>query len=79
MDITPGCVVISRAGHDKGTVYLVVASEGSRMLLVNGDTRKKDNPKKKNSRHLAYLGKLEIADAKILEDHMLRKQLSSWR
>ena len=79
MDITTGCVVISRAGHDKGVVYLVVDVKGSKLLLANCDTRKITNPKSKNIKHLAYLGKLDIANATNLEDHMLRKQLNSWR
>lgn len=79
MDITTGCVVVSRAGHDKGNVYLVIDVKGSKLLLANGDTRKISNPKSKNIKHLAYLGKLDIASAKEMEDHMLRKQLNSWR
>ena len=79
MEITSGCVVRSRAGHDKGRVYAVVAVENGFASVADGGLRKLARPKRKNVRHLAYLGKLETADANIPEDHVLRKLLSSWR
>lgn len=79
MEITSGCVVRSRAGHDKGRVYAVVAVKGNLAELADGGLRKTARPKRKNLRHLEYLGKLETADANIPEDHILRKLLSSWR
>ncbi|MBQ3895032.1 MAG: KOW domain-containing RNA-binding protein [Clostridia bacterium] len=79
MEIEPGCVVRSRAGHDKGRVYAVIAVENGVASVVDGELRKTAKPKRKNVRHLAYLGKLDTADAKNAEDHVLRKLLSSWR
>ncbi len=79
MEITPGCVVQSRAGHDRGRIYAVVEMKGSAAAVCDGIYRKSGNPKKKNVRHLAYLGKLDTADAKSLENHVLKKLLSSWR
>ena len=79
MEITSGCVVRSRSGHDKGRDYAVVAVKGTLAELADGGLRKTARPKRKNLRHLEYLGKLETADANIPEDHILRKLLSSWR
>lgn len=79
MEITPGSVVVSRAGHDKGRIYAVVAISGGMAELADGRTRKSDCPKRKSVRHISYLGKLETADARSLEDHILRELLRSWR
>lgn len=79
MEITSGCVVRSRAGHDKGRVYAVLEVNGGFARLADGGLRKIASPKRKNVKHLAYLGKIDTAPAVSAEDHVLRKQLSSWR
>lgn len=51
--ITPGRVVISRAGRDAGQCYVVVALlSDSRVALADGVRRRMANPKRKNIRHL---------------------------
>lgn len=47
-----GRLVISKAGHDKGSVYLVTACEGSFCYLADGRLRPASSPKKKNRKHL---------------------------
>lgn len=52
-DITVGQVVKSRAGRDKGRIFLVYKIIDDQFLLVvDGDLRKLDNPKKKKLKHL---------------------------
>ena len=52
-DITVGQVVKSRAGRDKGRIFLVVDKiDDQFVLVVDGDIRKLDNPKKKKLKHL---------------------------
>ena len=52
-DITVGQVVKSRAGRDKGNIFLVWSIlDDSHVLIVDGDIRKLDNPKKKKVKHL---------------------------
>ncbi len=51
--ITPGRVVISRAGRDAGQCYVVVALlSDSRVALADGVGRRMANPKRKNIKHL---------------------------
>ena len=45
-----GQFVISKAGHDKGTVYVIVAEEGEFVYLTDGRLKKPDKPKKKRPR-----------------------------
>ena len=50
--IEKGDLVLSRAGRDKGEIFLVVKTESDYALIVNGRTRKVLAPKKKNKKHL---------------------------
>ena len=43
-----GNVAISKAGHDKGSRYLIIKIEKDFAYLVDGKLRKLDKPKKKN-------------------------------
>ena len=47
-----GQYVISKAGHDKGTIYLIVAEEGDRVFLADGRSKTVSAPKKKSRKHL---------------------------
>ena len=49
---------VSLAGHDKDSVYAVVAEEGSMVLLADGRTRTLEKPKKKNQKHIRRIGNL---------------------
>lgn len=40
-------LAVSLAGHDKDSVYAVVAEEGSMVLLADGRTRTLEKPKKR--------------------------------
>ena len=43
---------ISKAGHDKGQMYVILKEEGEYLYLVDGKTRGVDNPKKKKKKHV---------------------------
>ncbi len=47
-----GRFVTSKAGHDKDTLYVVVAEEGDFVYLSDGSLKKPDNPKKKRRKHI---------------------------
>ena len=52
-DIAKGQVVKSRAGRDKGKIFLVIdIIDGENVFIVDGNLRKLDNPKKKKIKHL---------------------------
>lgn len=52
-DIAIGQVVKSRAGRDKGRVFLILdIIDHQNVLIVDGDLRKLDNPKQKKLKHL---------------------------
>lgn len=47
-----GKLAFSKAGHDKGKLYLVIREEGNQVWLSDGRVRGVRNPKKKNKRHI---------------------------
>jgi len=60
-----GELVCSLSGRDKGRYYLVLAVEhDSFVRLVDGVTRRVDNPKRKNWKHILNTGQIawEIAE-----------------
>ena len=54
MDYT-GRPVLSLAGHDKGTLLCVVATEGEMLLLADGRRRKVQTPKRKQLKHIVFI------------------------
>ena len=47
-----GQFVFSKAGHDKGTLYVVTGLEGDFAYLCDGRLKTLDSPKKKRLKHL---------------------------
>ena len=51
-----GRLAFSKAGHDKGRLYLIIRQEGERVWLADGRTRGVLSPKKKNRKHIQPAG-----------------------
>lgn len=75
-------LAISRAGHDKDTVYVVINSDDTYVWLVDGKRRTLENPKKKKQMHVQMIKHLP---AEVLEqmqsmtlDAHVRKVLKSY-
>jgi uncharacterized protein with ACT and thioredoxin-like domain len=45
----------SRAGHDKGKFYLIIAEEGADVWVADGKSKTVARPKRKNKKHLQVL------------------------
>lgn len=54
----PGQLVQSKAGHDQGRIYLILAVDGNFAACIDGDYRPVDRPKRKRVSHLRRLGAL---------------------
>ncbi|MDR3564674.1 MAG: KOW domain-containing RNA-binding protein [Negativicutes bacterium] len=83
--ISLGQLVRSKAGRDRGQVYLVVGfAEISLLLLANGRDRKVTKPKKKNIRHISVLKSIDkgvaakIACDQAATDEEIRHAISAW-
>ncbi|HBN85646.1 MAG TPA: RNA-binding protein [Clostridiales bacterium] len=57
MDFQPGDAVLSKAGRDKGKVFVILAvREPDYIALADGDLRKIENPKLKKVKHVRHTG-----------------------
>lgn len=76
MDVKPGAVVISSAGHDSGRPMLVVGADGGFVFVADGKERKLNSPKKKNIKHVRVtLSSIELEG---LTDKRLRQTLGAF-
>ncbi len=50
-----GRFAISKAGHDKGTFYVIVAQEGDFVRLSDGCKKTPQEPKKKRLKHVQLM------------------------
>ncbi len=77
-------LVLAAAGHDRGTLYLVLKEDGGSVLLADGKRRKLARPKRKNRKHVIFLpeGLSEAMSGKLhepLTDAALRRVLAEAR
>ena len=47
-----GQFAVSKAGHDKGSLYVIVAQAGEFVFLCDGKTKTPEKPKKKKLKHI---------------------------
>lgn len=74
MDIRPGSLVVSTAGHDKGDLLLVVRLDESAVWVCDGRQRPLEKPKKKNPKHLKPTS-LTVSEEETQFNRRLRKAL----
>lgn len=53
--IVPGMFARSKAGHDKGSLYLIVKAEPEYVYLADGRRRPLSKPKKKKWKHIQII------------------------
>ena len=84
-EIIRGSVVLSKKGRDKSRVFVVLYTlDADFVLIVDGDLRKVDHPKKKKRLHLSSLPIMlpeltELADQGRLKDSDVRNALAKVR
>lgn len=50
-----GMLAKSKAGHDKGHVYIIMKEEDAYVYLVDGSIRPLDRPKRKKKKHVQII------------------------
>ena len=85
-EIAVGQVVMSKAGRDKGRIFLVhEIIDREYVFIIDGDLRKLDNPKRKKIKHLiiykTILSELEdkIENNIKINDAYIRKLLEAFK
>ncbi|MCI8408643.1 MAG: hypothetical protein HFJ09_05150 [Lachnospiraceae bacterium] len=64
-DYKKGHLVVSMAGHDKGTFYIINNIQGEYAFLVDGKYKTLEKPKKKKLKHIQFV--IDLCDK--LEDN----------
>ena len=63
-----GKLAVSRSGHDKGHIYVIVREEEGTVFLSDGKLKLIEKPKKKNKKHIQIIKDLPPSIEKILND-----------
>jgi len=73
IDFQTGQVVISKAGRDKGDVFIVIGVDMDFLQLVDGKGRPYANPKKKKKKHVQPTKTVDTSIKKALSAQVLLK------
>lgn len=55
-----GLFAISKAGHDKGNIYVIVREDDEYVYVADGVSKTLEKPKKKNKKHIQIIKKKAI-------------------
>ncbi len=85
-DIIIGQVVKSKAGRDKGRIFLVLdIIDAQYVSIVDGISRKLDNPKRKKIKHLSIYNTIlddfieKVEDNMMINDAYIRELLEPFK
>ncbi len=51
-------LAVSRAGHDKDSIYVIIKEEADMVYLADGKLKPLEKPKRKNRKHIQVIEKL---------------------
>ena len=79
LEPSPYDVVVSRAGHDRGKLFMVVGAREGRILLCDGKNRRLANPKCKSPKHVRVAARCseEPASDKVIRATLARTALDA--
>lgn len=62
MQLKPGMLVKSKAGHDKDRIYVIIRVEDEYVYVADGDLRPLRRMKRKNGKHLQPILKMRLEE-----------------
>ena len=81
--IEKGCIVRSKSGRDSGRLFVVLETSSNEAVIVDGQLRRIEKPKRKNIKHLDFVsdGKIsriyqKVKDGQRLENAEIKKTLN---
>ena len=75
--IEKGMLAKSLAGHDEGSIYIIVETDAQYVYLVDGRIRTLDRPKRKKRKHVqVILKKYNMSGA---DDTAIKRILKEWK
>lgn len=75
-----GILAMSKAGHDKGTIYVIIREEGEYVYVADGHIRTVNRPKKKNNKHVQIIKQKRITEPESgFDDLKIRKIIKEYQ
>ena len=80
-----GKLAISKSGHDKGQLYVIVGEDERNLYLADGVLKSIDRPKKKNKKHVQLILRIPaeveaiLSSEKELKDLEMKRALKCYR
>ena len=80
-----GKLAISKSGHDKGQLYVIVGEDERNLYLADGVLKTIDRPKKKNKKHIQPILRIPaeveaiLSSEKELKDLEMKRALKCYR
>ncbi|MBE5934597.1 MAG: hypothetical protein E7262_02250 [Lachnospiraceae bacterium] len=74
MDTLVGSLIISRSGHDKNHIYVVMEVESGFVYVVDGRLKTIDKPKKKNIKHIQVVNNKPEDIMEKIDNNSLRNE-----
>ena len=62
MQLKPGMLVKSKAGHDKDRIYVIIRDEDEYVYVADGDLRPLRHMKRKNRKHLQPILRMRLEE-----------------
>ena len=72
-----GKLAISKSGHDKDSIYVIIKEEAASVYLADGRLKLVDKPKRKNKKHIQIIKRLpkEITDILVQEREFRNEEI----
>ena len=72
-----GKLAISKFGHDKDSIYVIIKEEAASVYLADGRLKLVDKPKRKNKKHIQIIKRLpkEITDILVQEREFRNEEI----
>lgn len=75
-----GKLATSKAGHDAGTLYIIIKEEAQYVYLADGKTKLMERPKKKKKKHIQLIEeKHDVVDADNIAIKRIVKEFNNQR
>ncbi len=78
LNVCKGSLVYSRAGRDKGGLFLVIRTGNGYVYLADGKLRTVEAPKKKKLRHINRTNRVLETDVDEMSNSDVRKALAEY-
>ena len=78
-DYNLGTLAFSKAGRDKGELYLIMKTDQENVYLIDGKSRNINNPKKKNKKHIQAVLKIKDDFNLPLTDENVKNYIKNYK